>query len=143
MPDNESGPAEAGAANSPGIGDRLRAAREKRGLSVDQLAEYLRLDESVVAALESDDFDALGAPVFVRGHLKTTARFLELDADELLGDYAAAAPEPVVRPAAAGSGTASSSRAITSSVVMRSASAWKLSRIRCLNTEWASALTSP
>jgi cytoskeleton protein RodZ len=105
MPDKESGPAEAGAAIGPGIGERLRAAREKRGLSVDQLAEYLRLDESVVAALEADDFDALGAPVFVRGHLKTTARFLELDVDDLLGEYAAAAPQPVVRPAAPGSGT--------------------------------------
>jgi len=102
MPDNEPASADAAPPGAPSIGERLRAAREQRGLSIDQLAEYVRLDESVVAALEADDFDALGAPVFVRGHLKTSARFLEIDVDELLGDYDAAAPEPVVRPPAAG-----------------------------------------
>jgi cytoskeleton protein RodZ len=105
MPDNEPAPGEAEPTGGPGIGERLRAAREQRGLSIDQLAECLRLDEVVVAALEADDFDALGAPVFVRGHLKTCARFLELDVDELLGDYAAAAPEPVVRSVSSGAGS--------------------------------------
>jgi len=105
MPDNEPESAAAEPAVGPGIGERLRAARARRGLSADQLAEHLRLDESVIVALEADDFDALGAPVFVRGHLKTCARFLELDVDELLGDYAAAVPEPVVRPPATAGGS--------------------------------------
>ena len=56
-----------------GIGARLRAAREKRGLTVLQAAERLHLDARVVQALEAEDFTALGADVYVRGHLRRYA----------------------------------------------------------------------
>jgi cytoskeleton protein RodZ len=98
MPDSESSAAEPEIASGPSIGSQLRTAREKRGLSLDQLADSLHLDESLVAALENDDFDALGAPVFARGHLKTCARFLQLDADALLVQYAQSNPAEVDGP---------------------------------------------
>jgi cytoskeleton protein RodZ len=64
---------EAGGGELRGIGARLRAAREKRGLTVLQAAERLHLDARVVQALETEDFKALGADVYVRGHLRRYA----------------------------------------------------------------------
>jgi len=58
---------------SPSPGARLRAARERKGLSLVEAADALRLDQSLVEALERDDFAALGAPVFGKGHLRKYA----------------------------------------------------------------------
>lgn len=52
-----------------GIGARLRAARERRGLTVLQAAEKLHADARILEALEAEDFAVLGAEVYVRGHL--------------------------------------------------------------------------
>jgi cytoskeleton protein RodZ len=61
---------EAGGQDVRGIGARLRAAREKKGLTVLQAAEKLHVDARVLEALEAQDFAALGADVYVRGHLR-------------------------------------------------------------------------
>ncbi len=65
--------AEAGGGELRGIGARLRAAREKRGLTLLQAAERLHLDARTVQALEAEDFAELGADVYVRGHLRRYA----------------------------------------------------------------------
>jgi cytoskeleton protein RodZ len=65
--------AEADGGERHGIGVRLRAAREKRGLTLLQAAERLHLDARTVQALEAGDFAALGADVYVRGHLRRYA----------------------------------------------------------------------
>ena len=57
------------------IGERLRAGRERAGLSVAAAAEKLHLDPKVIEALEADRFAELGASVYVRGHLRRYARF--------------------------------------------------------------------
>ena len=71
--------------SSPGA--RLKREREARGLTEQQAAESLNLDPTVVAALEANDFAALGAPVFVKGHLRRYATLLGLSEDELVGAY--------------------------------------------------------
>lgn len=65
----------AGGETLRGIGARLRAARERKGLTVFQAAERLHVDPRVLDALEAGDFAALGADVYVRGHLR---RYAEL-----------------------------------------------------------------
>ena len=57
------------------IGERLRAGRERSGLSIAAAAEKLHLDTKVIEALEADRFAELGASVYVRGHLRRYARF--------------------------------------------------------------------
>jgi cytoskeleton protein RodZ len=76
-----------------GIGARLRGAREKRGLTVLQAAEKLHLDARVLEALEADDFAALGAPVYARGHLRHYAELLGEPLPEP-GEVYAGAPGP-------------------------------------------------
>jgi cytoskeleton protein RodZ len=68
-------------------GARLRRQRELAGLDVQQVAERLNLDVVVVQALESDDYAALGAPVFVRGHIRRYASLLGQPGEEILGAY--------------------------------------------------------
>lgn len=68
-------------------GQRLRAAREKKKLKVRDLAKELHLDRWMLDALERDDYDALGAPVFAKGHLRKYARTLGLDPDEMMISY--------------------------------------------------------
>ena len=58
------------------IGERLRAGRERAGLSVAASAEKLHLDPKVIEALEADRFAELGASVYVRGHLRRYADFV-------------------------------------------------------------------
>jgi cytoskeleton protein RodZ len=72
-----------------GIGARLRAARERSRLTPMQAAERLHIDQSVVDALEAEDFDSLGAPVYVRGHLKRYAELIGEKPGELQHEYAA------------------------------------------------------
>ncbi|HEY7890237.1 MAG TPA: RodZ domain-containing protein [Steroidobacteraceae bacterium] len=61
---------------SEGIGARLRSARERSRLTILQAAERLHLDPDVLEALEADDYAALGAPVYVKGHLRHYAELV-------------------------------------------------------------------
>lgn len=79
---------------SAGPGPLLRRARESRGLTEQQAAEQLNLDVAVVSALERDDFAALGAPVFAKGHLRRYGEMLGLAADDVLAAYERARVHP-------------------------------------------------
>ena len=83
-------------------GERLRAARRENDISVRDIAKELHLDESKVRALEENSFEALGAPVFAKGHLRKYAELVGVPIDDILADYyqlnrSAGAP-PVVGP---------------------------------------------
>ena len=61
-----------------GCGERLRAAREAAGLSIDDVAARLHMPARVVQSLEAEDWARLGAPVFVRGQVRSYSRLLGL-----------------------------------------------------------------
>ena len=66
------------------VGQALAAKRGERGLSIDQVAASTRISADHLQALEADDFKAFAAPVYAKGYLRTYARYLGLDADELV-----------------------------------------------------------
>ena len=68
-------------------GERLRAARQARDISVRDVAKELHLDEHKVRALEKNDFEVLGAPVFAKGHLRKYAELVGVDTDDVMTDY--------------------------------------------------------
>lgn len=84
----------------PPPGELLSGARRNRGWSRERVAQELNLDLATVAALEEDRFEALGAPVFARGHLRKYALIMGLDAAAVLSSYEAMAAE---QPAPSGS----------------------------------------
>jgi cytoskeleton protein RodZ len=69
----------------PGL--RLKAERERRGLSVQKAADELHLDRWVIEALEADDYKRIGPTVYAKGHLKKYAALLGLPAAEILAGY--------------------------------------------------------
>ena len=79
---------QAGGENRSGIGTRLRAGRERKGFTVLQAAEKMHVDAKILESLEAEDFDALGAPVFVRGHLRHYAELIGEQSNELQALYA-------------------------------------------------------
>lgn len=68
------------------IGRRLRQAREARGATAADAAAALHLPLNVIESLEAERFQQLGAAVYVRGHLRSYLRWLDLP--EVLVDSA-------------------------------------------------------
>ena len=62
------------------IGVRLRLGREKAGLGIEQAAQQLKLPVAIVEAMESDNWQRLGAPVYVRSYLGSYLRLVGLPA---------------------------------------------------------------
>ncbi|HEX9707432.1 MAG TPA: helix-turn-helix transcriptional regulator [Steroidobacteraceae bacterium] len=86
------------AGSSPGV--RLRAAREARGLSIEEVADRLRLNAALVLAMEQDRLALLGAPVFARGHLRNYAALVGAPEEEVMAACDPAdVPEPTFLPA--------------------------------------------
>ena len=91
------------------IGQQLKAARERKGVTASQAAAATHMKVQHVEALERDDYSRLSVPTYAKGFLKIYAEYLGLDPVPLLRDYtlhhgpsaaAAAVPEPpVVQPA--------------------------------------------
>ncbi|WP_411850767.1 RodZ domain-containing protein [Stenotrophomonas sp. LGBM10] len=67
-----------------GSGARLRQAREAAGLTLESVGQQLRMPVHVVRSLEDEQWQRLGAPVFVRGQLRSYARLLKVDINDLL-----------------------------------------------------------
>jgi cytoskeleton protein RodZ len=65
-------------------GDQLRIAREAAGLDQAEVAARLKMPVRVVRSLEEEDWSRLGAPVFVRGQLRSYARLLGIDAEPVV-----------------------------------------------------------
>src|SRR6202795_92041 len=68
-------------------GPRLKAERERRGLSAQKAADEMHLDRWVIDALEADDYKRIGPTVYAKGHLKKYAALLGLPAAEIVAGY--------------------------------------------------------
>lgn len=75
-------------------GARLKSARERAGLSHADVSARLKMPTRVVQALEDDDLARIGAPVFVRGQLRSYARLLGVDLEPELDRVAVAQVAP-------------------------------------------------
>ena len=90
-------------ASGPLGGERLAVARRAHEISASDIAKELHLDEPKVRALEQNNFELLGAPVFAKGHLRKYAELVGVPIDDIIADYyqlnrTSGAP-PVVGPA--------------------------------------------
>ncbi len=92
------------------LGEEFRSAREARSLSLSDVAERLHIRSVYLAAIEDEDWHVIGAPVYVRGFMRTYARFLGLDPEAAVarfaqlvpaGTPAASTPRPAAAAAAA------------------------------------------
>lgn len=107
-PDNNAAVAEGPAISSPG--KQLREAREARGMTVPETAVKLHLHQRMLTALETDDYDQLPSPIYVRGYLRNYARLLGLDSEQIVAAYDGSEEEhPELKPPLKAPNQASSS----------------------------------
>ena len=69
------------------FGERLRARREEKGVTLEEVAAETRIPLGYLRALEEKDFEAFTSDLHARGFLRNYAAYLELDADPLIAAY--------------------------------------------------------
>jgi cytoskeleton protein RodZ len=79
---------------SDALGERFRAAREARGLSLSDVAQQIRIRSVYLAAIEGESWSTIGAPVYIRGFIRTYARFLGLDPEASVAAFNRTQPPP-------------------------------------------------
>lgn len=73
--------------NGMPLGQRLRQAREAKGISLEQASSHTHILKRHLVALEANDFAALPQPTFARGFAQSYARFLGLDKDAITESF--------------------------------------------------------
>jgi cytoskeleton protein RodZ len=71
----------------PSPGDRLQSARISIGMTVEEVASKMHLSPAILTNLEENNFDEITAPIFVKGYLRSYARIVRLDEDEIIQQY--------------------------------------------------------
>lgn len=67
----------------------MRQAREERGMSISEVAEQTRISALYLESIENNDFKPLPGGIFNKGFVKSYAKFVGIDEQEALQDYAA------------------------------------------------------
>ncbi|MBI2993927.1 MAG: helix-turn-helix domain-containing protein [Gammaproteobacteria bacterium] len=74
------------------LGALLKGRRQELKLAVQDIASQMRLDPRIIEALESECYDGLPAPLYVRGYIRGYAKILKLNANALVELYDSDAP---------------------------------------------------
>lgn len=78
---------------SQSLGEKLRQAREARGISVSEVAEQTRISPLYIQSIENNDYKPLPGGIFNKGFVKSYAKFVGVDEQEALSDYTRLAAE--------------------------------------------------
>jgi cytoskeleton protein RodZ len=84
---------------SEALGERFRAAREARGLSLSDVADQIRIRSVYLQAIEDDAWNTIGPPVYIRGFLRTYGRFLGIDPEAAVAAFNRTQPAASAAPA--------------------------------------------
>jgi len=69
------------------LGQELKKQRESRNISIDEMASSTKIVGRYLEALEADRFDAMPGGFFVKGIIRTYAKYIGLDEAEVLARY--------------------------------------------------------
>ena len=69
------------------LGEKLRQAREARGITLSEVAEQTRISPLYIESIENDDYRSLPGGIFNKGFIKSFARYVGVDEQEALHDY--------------------------------------------------------
>ena len=75
------------------IGEKLKVAREKKGVTIDQAQRQTHIHSTVLVALESGRADEVLTPTYVKSFLKRYSSYLGLDPSQSVKEYMALHPE--------------------------------------------------
>ncbi|MGG1329315.1 RodZ domain-containing protein [Bacillus tropicus] len=75
------------------LGQKLKEARETKGLSVDQLHEITKIQKRHLVAIEEGNYDVLPGAFYARAFIKQYADAVGLNGEELLVEYQSTIPQ--------------------------------------------------
>jgi transcriptional regulator with XRE-family HTH domain len=83
------------------VGELLRSARQKKHLTLPEVADDTRIKVQFLEALEDGNYGQIPGPAYVTGFLKNYARYLGLQADDMVQEFYSERPMPIpgVKPA--------------------------------------------
>lgn len=70
------------------LGEKLQQAREARGITLSEVAEQTRIAPLYLECIENNDYRTLPGGIFNKGFVKSFAKYVGLDEQEALQDYA-------------------------------------------------------
>ena len=70
------------------LGEKLRQAREERGISISEVAEQTRISPQYIKSIENDDYKPLPGGIFNKGFVRSYARYVGFDEAQALDEYA-------------------------------------------------------
>lgn len=70
-----------------GIGEKLRAAREAKKLTIKDVTKDTNMVGIYIEALENEEFEKFPGETYVTGFLRSYAEYLKLDAEEMIQSY--------------------------------------------------------
>lgn len=73
------------------FGERLKRTRENKKMSLDDVARATKITTRMLTALEEERFEQLPGGIFNKGFVRAYARHLELNEEQAIRDYTAAA----------------------------------------------------
>lgn len=82
-----------------GIGRALRRARLQQGKTLEEASRDTRVQRDYLTALERETWGALAGDVYVRGFLRSYAKYLGLNPDKVISVYERASERPGPAPA--------------------------------------------
>lgn len=74
--------------SSTPFGEQLKREREMRGVSLEEISVATRIAPRFLEAIENEQWDQLPGGVFNRGFIRSVARYLGLDEENLVAEYA-------------------------------------------------------
>lgn len=89
----------------PSFGEKLKKAREKRSITLEQISLSTKIGTRMLQALEDDKFSQLPGGIFNKGFVRSYARYVGLDEDQTVADYLEASGEATPTPTPQGSET--------------------------------------
>lgn len=72
---------------SSSLGEKLRQAREERGISISEVAEQTRISPQYLEAIDADNYKTLPGGIFNKGFLRSYAKYVGVDEQEALQEY--------------------------------------------------------
>lgn len=69
------------------LGQKLRQAREERGISISEVAEQTRISSLYLESIEKDNYKPLPGGIFNKGFVKSYAKYVGFDEQEALQEY--------------------------------------------------------
>lgn len=75
------------------LGQKLKEAREAKGLSIDQLHEITKIQKRHLVAIEEGNYDVLPGAFYARAFIKQYADAAGLNGEELLVEYQSTIPQ--------------------------------------------------